>query len=419
MTSCEKHTKKINNTWICFTFSIICLFYAYEFFLRISPSILVAQLLQQYQTSPVGIASFASSYFLGYLLMQIPAGLLFDHYPFKNILILALLTCVLGALIFTLEHHFLIGLLGRFLLGCGSAFAFIGAITFLRSYFDKQYFSVLISFVISIGTISAAFGQVFAVKIIHVISWHLTIDGMAIWGCILALALFIVPKKVFNKQSSEQIKKISMAEELGLLIKNKLLWINALIGGILYFPTSVIAATWGVEFFSKVFQLNEITGSISVAFLFGGWAIGGPVWGFLASRYRNDYIILTLCAISSAFILLLILMLHKLTSGNLFFLLFIFGVSSSSQILVWRIFNKLISDDNLTGTASSLTNLIIMLTVALGDLFLGALINFFGNNAYTKFHVLSALDLRASFYILPILLISVPLLLILIRKKLK
>ena len=411
------HMNKSHNTqWHYFVFFIICLFYAYEFFLRISPSILVTQLLQQYQTSPVGIASFASSYFLGYLLMQIPAGLLFDHYPFKTILILSLLTCVLGALIFTLENHFSIGLLGRFLLGCGSAFAFIGAITFLRTHFNENYFSILISLVISIGTISAAFGQVFAVKIINYISWHLTIDGMAIWGCILAFAIFIVPTQAFKKERATQLKSIPVTKELKLLITNKLLWINALIGGVLYFPTSVIAATWGVEFFNKVFQLSETTGSLAVAFLFIGWAIGGPIWGFLAARYRNDHRILTCCPIFSAAILLLILLLHNLTSSDLFLLLFLFGFFSSAQILVWRIFNKLILDDSMTGTASSLTNLIIMLTIAIGDLLLGGLINLLGNNTYTKFHLLSALDLRTSFYMLPLLVISAPLLLIFIRK---
>ena len=83
-----------------FIFLIISLFYCYEFFLRISPGILVNQLIMQYHANATDIGAFASSYYTGYVLMQIPAGMLYDRYPFKWVTVIALLCCVFGSMVF-------------------------------------------------------------------------------------------------------------------------------------------------------------------------------------------------------------------------------------------------------------------------------------------------------------------------------
>jgi predicted MFS family arabinose efflux permease len=325
---------------------------------------------------------------------------------------------VSGTLLFTLENNFFMGLLGRFILGCGSAFAFIGAVTFIRKIFFDNYFALLVAIVISVGTISGALGQVFAVQIIHYLSWHFTIGGMAIWGCFLALAFVCVPSSSFEETKSNKSKKklSTLLQELRFIIKNRELWINGLVGGIFYFPTSVIAATWGVEFFKKAFQLSDALGSVGVTFLFIGWSIGGPVFSFLACRYRLEKFILSAGAILSAIILIILLAQKSLMPGQIFFLLWLFGFFSGAQVVVWRIFTNLVPNVEWVGSASALTNLVIMLTVAIADLFLGKLINIAILHFSDHIGGLLGIDLRVSLYLLPLLLLTIPLLLLLLKK---
>jgi MFS family permease len=401
-----------------FALGVLSLFYAYEFFLRISPSILVDQLLNQYHISALGISGFSSSYFFGYLLMQLPAGLLFDRLGIKKVACIALLTCVAGSALFTFEHHYLLGLLGRFILGCGSAFSFIGAITFIRRYFKENYFALLVAFVISVGTIAGAFGQVFAVEIIHYLSWHLTLDGMATWGCVLAAALFFVPSKAFQDTGMHTPAKdiMTVFQELRLIIKNKLIWVNAMIGGILYVPTSVIATTWGIAFFHKAFHLSNDVGSLGVTVLFIGWAIGGPVFSFLASTWGKEKVMLSLCAVLAGLILSVLLMQKTMTPFELYSFLVVFGFFSGAQVVVWRIFASLVPDVQLTGSASAFTNLIIMLLVAIGDLCVGKLISHLGAQMPSHLNGVFAGDLRTALYLLPLLLLAAPLLLALLSR---
>ena len=411
------HEKRVR-TWIWFAFSILCIFYAYEFFLRISPSILVEQLLVQYQTSAIGIAAFATSYFMGYLLMQVPAGLLLDRYGFKIITVAALLTCVIGTLVFTFGHNVFIGLLGRFILGCGSAFAFIGAITFIRKYLPEKHFTLLVSIIISVGTIAGAFGQVFALQIIKYLSWRFTIDGIAIWGCILAMAILLVPKKYLDLTKTTRIEtnQLSVGKELLFVIKKQDLWVNGLIGSFLYLPTSVLAAAWGVEFFNKAFQLNKEVGSIAITMLFIGWAVGGPLFSFINQRHQAEKFILSAGSIAAALTIGFILFQNAIGATTLYVLLFLFGFFSSTQILVWRIFTFIVPNKSFVGAASSFTNLIIMLTIASWDLGLGKIINALSYQSSNHAYLLTQMDIREALYILPILLLCVPLLTLLLPK---
>jgi MFS family permease len=404
--------------WRWFAFLTICIFYSYEFFLRISPSMLVDQLLVQFHTTALGIAGFATSYFLGYLVMQIPAGLIYDRYSFRWVTTFGLILCALGTLIFTMTDQLFIAFVGRFILGCGSAFAFIGAITFVRKFLPDHYFTLMIAIVISIGTIAGAFGQVFAVKIIGYLSWHFTIDGMATWGLILAIAILIIPKNNFiQTENNLHIHPIaSIWPEIALVVKTPALWINGLIGSFLYLPTSILAAVWGLEFFSKAFHIDHTMGSIGITLLFVGWAIGGPIFSLISQRFHHEKLILIGSALLISAILFWLFSASQMSATMLLGILFIFGLISSAQVLVWKNFTFIFPDKSLVGTASSFTNLIIMLSIALWDLGIGQLINMIHHVSVNSAEQISAHDLRIALSILPLLVLTVPFMTFLLPK---
>jgi MFS family permease len=367
---------------------------------------LVDQLLVQFHTTALGIAGFATSYFLGYLIMQIPAGLIYDRYSFRWVTTLGIILCVLGTLMFTMTDQLVIAFVGRFILGCGSAFAFIGAITFVRKYLPDNYFTFMIAIVISIGTIAGAFGQVFVVKIIEHLSWHVTIDGMAIWGLMMAVMILIIPPKNFvevkNNLYVDPIPNIWT--EIMLVIKTPALWTNALIGSFLYLPTSILAAVWGLEFFSKAFNINHTVGSVGIALLFVGWAVGGPIFSLISQRFRHEKLILNVSALLVCVLLFWLFLVSQIGELMLLSILFVFGLISSAQVLVWKNFTVIFPNKSLVGTASSFTS------IALWDLGIGQLINMIHHGAMNAAEKISAHDLRMALCVLPILVLIVPVL---------
>lgn len=61
------------------------LFFSWEFFLRIAPGLVIQQITIQYHTNAIGIGTMAGMYYLGYSIIQIPAGIMIDKYSIKNI----------------------------------------------------------------------------------------------------------------------------------------------------------------------------------------------------------------------------------------------------------------------------------------------------------------------------------------------
>lgn len=391
-------------SWYIFT--IVSLFYCYEFFLRISPGILVEQLLAQYHVTALGIGEFASSYYIGYVLMQIPAGILFDKFRFKWVVSLSLISCVIGSSIFITADQVYIGILGRFILGCGSAFAFVGTVTFAKKYLADKHFTLWVALVISLGTIFAAFGQVFAARIIEYINWHRTIDGMATWGVVLALAITIVPQRYFEDLDTKPTSWTFIFKQFKEIINLRLVWLNGLIGSLFYLPTSVIAATWGVELFTEQYHFTKPQGSYAITCLFLGWAIGGPIFGYFVKFGYERQIISGAAAIAAA-IIMFVLFGHQLTAIGLYLALFAFGLASSAQVLVWHIFSRLIADKRLAGTAAAFTNLLIMCSIAVWDLVLGKVIDALHQSFSASARSFTAFDLRVALLSLPLLIMVV------------
>ncbi len=391
-----------------YIFIIISFFYCYEFFLRISPGILVQQLLTQYQASALDIGAFASSYYCGYVLMQIPAGVLYDRYPFKWVVFWALLTCVVGSIIFVLGEHVYVGILGRFLLGCGSAFAFVGAVTFIKKYLPEKHFTLLVALVISLSTIFAAFGQVFAVRFIQYVSWHHAIESTAAWGVILAVAIAVVPQRYFQAIDDMPIVTWQcIVMQFKRICKMPIVWLNGVIGSLFYLPTSIIAATWGVELFTKQYYFTKTQGSYAITWLFVGWAVGGPIFGWLVDKIGCEKLIISNAAGVAVIILTYVLFGFRISADMLYVCLFIFGLASSAQVLVWHIFSMAISDKRITGTAVAFTNLLIMLSIAIWDLVLGKVIDTLHHSFSATTGEFTAFDLRMALLSLPILIAMV------------
>jgi fucose permease len=64
-------------------------FYFYEFVLRVSPSVMVDELMTSFGITASAVGVLSAFYLYAYAPMQLPVGLLMDRYGIKKILSLA------------------------------------------------------------------------------------------------------------------------------------------------------------------------------------------------------------------------------------------------------------------------------------------------------------------------------------------
>jgi len=122
---------------ICF---LSALFYFYDFFLRVAPSVMIHPLMKQFNVGATEIGFISAFYYYAYTPLQIPSGVIVDRRSTRMVLTLSALMCTVGALIFATFPNLLAAFIGRTLMGVGSAFAFIGSLKLAALWLPKKTF---------------------------------------------------------------------------------------------------------------------------------------------------------------------------------------------------------------------------------------------------------------------------------------
>lgn len=345
--------------WIVFT--IVASFYSYEYLLRILPSVMTVDLMRAHQINTLSLGMLASAYYLIYSLMQLPVGVLIDYFGPKRWLLLACLSCIIGSFLFASAHSFTLAFIGRILIGFGSAFAFVGVLRTATLWLPPNQFAIATGLITTLGMLGGIVGDITLSHLVVTYGWQSTVEISAIVGIPIFIAIMCIPHK-HSKEHSKKHSYTFMHAVMGLwqVIKMPIVWLNALVGCLLYIPLSAFAELWGVPYLETVYQLPKIQAADSISWLFLGWAIGAPLIGFIADRTQKRLSIL-LTGSSLAFVcILIILNIHFSQIYLLNMALVVFGILCSGQILI-MVIAKDIVPLRIAATTMAFTNMLIML----------------------------------------------------------
>ena len=94
--------------------------------------------------------------------------------------------------------------------------------------------------------------------------------------------------------------------------------------------------------------------------VFLGWAIGAPLTAWFSDVIHRRRLFLQIGALFSVLLFCAVIYIPHLTKPMLFSLLFLFGVATSVEVIVFAISREL-SERHIAATAISLTNAFVML----------------------------------------------------------
>ncbi len=392
---------------IYFTLLLTIGFYCLDYFFRISPSLILPQLMAQYHTDPMGIGLFASVFYIGYVIFQLPCGVLLDRHEIKYPVIILITLCTLSFLGFIIADQFWLGILLRFILGATSACSFIAVLYIARMYLDDKWFSMVSGITIAAGTLAASIIQTLNAWLIQWLSWQTVIGLFSIWGFIVAGLLLMMPSQLsthrpllYQRHSYWTLIK----QLLQLLLRWRFL-MNGVIGGLFYLPTSLLTAVWGISFFKSSYHLSTPQASSVIFLIFLGWAIGAPMIGFFGGRLHHTRLLTALPAILAAGISALMLLDSTWLQHGLFIAALLFGLCSSAQVMVWKQFNTL-CPPNLSGVGIAATNMVIMGIVAITHTAIGYLVEV----GYQHNHALNTVAYLSGLGWIPWIFVSVAIL---------
>ena len=359
--------------WIIW--SLAAIFYLYEYFLRVAPSFMIPDLMRAFRVDATAVGVLSAFYFYIYAPMQIPIGLLMDRFGARKLMAIASVASGAGALLFGLSEGFSFAALGRFLIGFGAAFGFVGIVYIASHWFSAKRRGVMIGLANTLGMLGAILGQGPLRHAINSYGWRGVTIALAVFGLSLGVLIYLImrddPKTDDIPKGHEDEKKLW--KNFLVVCKNRYSWIISLSAMFFYVSTATFAGLWGVPYIHETYQISLANAGFIVSMIFVGWAVGGPIIGVISDKLEKKK---TPLMISTAvgFILMLLVVYLQVPLWLLYPLFFLIGFVSSAQLLCFS-FTIDINPIYAKGTAAAFTNFIVVIGTAVFQPLVGYLLD--------------------------------------------
>ncbi len=343
-------------------FFLASCFYLYEFILQVAPSVMAQPMMQTFHVTASGFGIISAFYFYAYAPMQLPAGLMFDRFGPRRLMTFALLLCAMGSFFFASTDSVITAAMGRFMIGVGSAFSFIGVLVLTSRWFPPKHFAILAGIAQLMSSVGAIFGEMPLAWLINLVGWRQASFILAVIGVALSGLLWSMVRDY--PDGHEEFKTDpGIKQEFKRLMSVCGKAHTWKIGGYafcIWTPIAVFAALWGVPYLQAKFNVSVVIASGMCSFIWIGIGLGSPLLGWLSDHLCNRRISLGLSSIMGLVATLVLLYVPDISTGFASLMLFIFGLGAGGQSVSFAVV-KDYNPPQLVGTASGFNNLSVLI----------------------------------------------------------
>lgn len=395
--------------------SIICaigaFFYCYEFILRIIPGALQSELSAAFgHISASTFGQLSAFYYFAYSPMQMPVGMLMDRFGPRRLLTFACMCCAVGSWMFTYTSSIFIAGSGRFLVGFGSSFAFVGVLSLAMRWLPRRYFSLVAGLITTLGMLGLVYGEVKITSIAETLGWQHVLWLMVDIGAILTLIIFFIVRDGPKGHVAHKYPLPEFFVNVWHVLCSPQVWLIGFVGACLYTSLSVFGELWGKSYLEQAHHLSKSESARTISSMFLGWAVGAPIAGYFSDVSGRRVLPLVIGAVLGLVCISLVLYYPGLSYIALNILLFFYGVFSATEIIVF-IMAKENSGAKLSGTVFAAVNMIVTLGGVIFQPLVGKLLDTFGDSHIVAGeYIYTVVDYQLALSILPISLLMVTIL---------
>lgn len=345
------------------------LLYFIAFFQRVAPGVMTVELMTDFQLSAAALGNLSAFYFYSYVAMQIPTGLLADHWGPRRLLSLGAAVAGLGSLLFAMAGDIWWAGVGRLLVGGSVAVAFVGMLKLAGHWLPPRQYALASGMALLCGIVGAVFAGVPLGLLVDAFGWRPVMVVGAIATFAVSLGIWWVVRddpKDKGYASHAAVHDADTHISHGVLAGIRQVfgyrntWLLYLIPGAGVGSVLTFGGLWGVPYLTTHYGMDKTAAAALCSTLLIAWAIGGPVFGWLSDHLGHRkplYIAGTLVQLTgwSAIVLLPGLPLWLLVT-----LLILVGFATGNMIIGFA-FAKESAPLHLAGTASGIVNMGVMM----------------------------------------------------------
>jgi MFS family permease len=177
--------------------TIAVVVYVAAVFHRTSLGVASLQAVERFHLGPAALGTFTVLQIGVYAAMQIPTGLLVDHFGPRKVLTVAAVLLGLGQLLFAFAASYPLGLLARVVLGVGDAMTFVSVLRLVAAHFPARRYAALASITGVLGAVGNLVATVPLTLLLDSAGWTATFAvtgaATAAYAVVIALRLRDAP----------------------------------------------------------------------------------------------------------------------------------------------------------------------------------------------------------------------------------
>ncbi|CAI49871.1 major facilitator superfamily transport protein [Natronomonas pharaonis DSM 2160] len=266
---------------------------------RLSTAVLSEALTAEFGLTAAQLGTLHASFFIGYALVQIPAGVLVDAVGPRHVGTAGAAAVSVGAIGFVFSSTYPTALLARAVIGVGGGVIFVSTLRFASNWFRVNEFASVTGLTAGM----AGFGSILATTplavVIGLAGWRSTFLWFAVFGLLVAAAVYVLVRRSPAELGFDTIRSVpsqpsvtvsETGQHLRALARDPEQWLLSLcffatMGSIL-----TLLGLWGVPYLVTVYGLDVTTASYYTLLGAIGMLIGGPAVGRVSDRLGRRYL---------------------------------------------------------------------------------------------------------------------------------
>lgn len=324
--------------------------------------------------TPEQLSLIGAAYSIAYSVMQIPVGIILDRFGVRKVGTFAILWCAIGVLIFSFASSFYSAFIGRFIIGFGSAFAFILLLKIVLNWFPHRILGFVVGMTQILGVLGPILSNVplaYALESVNY-QWRIIFYFITIVGIILSIIFVIFARdNESNKSNILSIKEVSQ-QTLSLFSYQQIIVI-AIFAFFIYPAAELFGSLYGSSYLVSM-GYSQISASSAIQFIWLGMGIGSPLLGLCSDLMKKRKPSLYIAALIGILASCIIVWSPKLNLYLYYLLFFLFGFSTGAQAISFSVVVENVPK-KLEATAMAFNNMSVVFGVAVIQILGGILLS--------------------------------------------
>ncbi|MDF2867681.1 MAG: phtD [Gammaproteobacteria bacterium] len=340
-----------------FSCIIVALYFSYEMMQLTLLNTVHAELIRLYQINEMQLSFLASAYLYSCAASVIPAGILFDRWALKPLLLFTLFLAIVGTFLMAMTQNIWLAIMARGLIGIGNGFALLGYLKLVSNYFSGKGAALAKSFIYVAGMLGCILSQQPFLYATNRFGLRASLFGLGMLGIIIWVFMASILKTQPRAVNTLSAKQISLWQNLKLAFVNQQNLSCGFYACIVNLPMVLLGALWGKAYLMTIHQLTAAKAGRIISLIFVGVMLGSPCLGYLAGKVKEQrYLMLLIAVLGGVVFLSLAYLPLNITMLRMLFLLL--GVITAAQLLSYLMVAK-ISPREIEATSSSIISILV------------------------------------------------------------